>query len=210
MAGLTPQPGLLVIETFRMTASGSVPRIDRHLDRMAQTANRLGYAFDRQAAVAALPAAGPADLRVRLTLDIGGRFAATAAPLDHTAPLWRVVIAEERITAADPWLAVKTTRRERYDRVRTCLPRGVDEALFLNETGEVCEGAITNVFVQRGERLLTPPRAAGLLPGILRQELLTMGRAVEAPLRREDLTGAEGIYVGNALRGLIRAELARA
>ena len=53
--------------------------------------------------------------------------------------------------------------------------------------------------------LLTPPAALGLLPGVLRQSLLAEGRAVEAELRLEDLAG--GFLIGNALRGLISAEL---
>lgn len=90
------------------------------------------------------------------------------------------------------------------------MPSGVEERIFLNERGEVCEGTITNVFVQNGNRLLTPPRSSGLLPGILRAELLDTGsplQAVEAVLTVSDLQSAEGLFCGNALRGLIPATL---
>jgi para-aminobenzoate synthetase/4-amino-4-deoxychorismate lyase len=53
--------------------------------------------------------------------------------------------------------------------------------------------------------LLTPPLSAGLLPGVLRAELIESGRAVEAALTRADLN--HGFFVGNALRGLIPATL---
>jgi hypothetical protein len=41
------------------------------------------------------------------------------------------------------------------------------------------------------------------LPSVLRRELLDSGAAVEAGLRIEDLSG--GFFVGNSVRGLIRA-----
>ena len=58
---------------------------------------------------------------------------------------------------------------------------------------------------QRDGRLLTPPLARGLLPGVLRAELLDSGQAVEADLRAEDL--ADGFLVGNSVRGLVAADV---
>jgi para-aminobenzoate synthetase/4-amino-4-deoxychorismate lyase len=71
--------------------------------------------------------------------------------------------------------------------------------------GQLTEGSFTNLFVDRGGKLLTPPLSAGLLPGVLRAELIDSGRAVEAALTRADLN--HGFFVGNALRGLIPATL---
>ena len=79
---------------------------------------------------------------------------------------------------------------------------GIDEVVFLNERGEVCDGSITTVFFDRGAGLRTPPLACGLLPGVLRAE---MGCAEEV-LMGTDL-GRVRLWVGNALRGLIRAEM---
>ena len=115
-------------------------------------------------------------------------------------------MAEARLASGDPWLRVKTTERRVYDAARDALPAGIDEVLFLNERGEVCDGTITSVFVARGGALVTPPLRCGLLPGVLREEMLAEGLCREAVLRREDL--AEGLMVGNALRGLIPARLA--
>ena len=82
---------------------------------------------------------------------------------------------------------------------------GADEAVFLDETGLVTEGSFTNLFVEQAGKLLTPPAALGLLPGVLRASLLAEGRAVEAELRMGDLE--RGFWIGNALRGLIPARL---
>jgi para-aminobenzoate synthetase/4-amino-4-deoxychorismate lyase len=77
--------------------------------------------------------------------------------------------------------------------------------LFTDPDGFLTEGSFTTIFVEREDRLLTPPLSRGLLPGILRERLLEDGRAVEADLRPEDLAG--GVLIGNALRGLIPARL---
>src|SRR5690606_3653422 len=82
---------------------------------------------------------------------------------------------------------------------------GAREAVLVREDGLVTEGSYTNVFVERGGMLLTPPASLGLLPGILRGELIEQGRAVEAELTLDDL--ANGFFIGNGLRGLLPARL---
>jgi len=124
---------------------------------------------------------------------------------------WRVVLADEALEADDYLLRHKTTARARYDRVLAALAgrATVFDAIFLNARGEVCEGARSNVFVERDGILLTPPVACGLLPGVLRRTLLDSGRAVETVLRLEDLVQGPALYVGNALRGLLPVLLER-
>ena len=68
----------------------------------------------------------------------------------------------------------------------------------------VSTGTITTVFFDAGAGLRTPPLACGLLPGVLREEMLDTGQAREAVLRGEDL-GRVRLWVGNSLRGLIPA-----
>ena len=53
-----------------------------------------------------------------------------------------------------------------------------------------------------------PALSCGLLPGVLRSELIALGKAREATLGPHDLRAAEELFVGNSLRGLIRARLA--
>ena len=77
--------------------------------------------------------------------------------------------------------------------------------LFLNLRGEVTEGAISNVFVEKDGRFFTPPVACGLLPGVFRRHLLaTLSNVNERVLREEDLRGADAVYLANAVRGLRR------
>jgi para-aminobenzoate synthetase/4-amino-4-deoxychorismate lyase len=79
--------------------------------------------------------------------------------------------------------------------------------VFEDRGGFLTEGSFSSLFVARGDALVTPPLARGLLPGVLRAELIATGRAVEGDVTRADLAG--GFFIGNALRGLIPAVLAQ-
>ncbi|TVP71209.1 MAG: aminotransferase class IV [Rhodobacteraceae bacterium] len=172
------------------------PRAALHHARLAEGAQALGWPCPE------VILRGPAQpARLRLTLDRHGRVEITASPLPAGAPLWRVGLAQARLWSGDPWLRVKSTRRAVYDAARAGLPEGLDELIFRNERGEVCDGTITTVFFDRGAGLRTPPLSAGLLPGVLRRELA----CPEGTLMAEELAHVR-LWVGNALRGLIPAQ----
>lgn len=189
-----------LIETL-LWDGASFPRLALHLARLAAGAEALGFACDAGAVRSALEAAvGDAPARVRLTLGSDGGCEVTVAPLPPAKAEWRLGLAAERLASDDPWLRVKSTRRAAYDAGRAALPAGLDEVVFLNERGEVCDGTITTVFFDRGAGMRTPPLACGLLPGVLRAELAVP----EEVLLAGDLPKVR-LWVGNALRGLIPA-----
>ena len=101
-------------------------------------------------------------------------------------------------------LCHKSSDRGFYDAAR--LRSGADEVVFVDPAGRLTEGSFTTLFVERNGVLLTPRLGDGLLPGVLRADLIASGRAREATLVRDDL--ADGFLLGNALRGLFRARLA--
>ena len=110
-------------------------------------------------------------------------FAATAHSLEPNPPHWTYRIAEARVQSADALQRHKTDWRDLYERESG----GGDEIFFLNEQGHLAEGARSNIFVARGDVLLTPPLTAGALNGRLRAELLKQGLAREADLTVEQL-----------------------
>src|SRR5205814_153748 len=54
--------------------------------------------------------------------------------------------------------------------------RGADEGLYVTPAGEVTEGTTTNVFLVERGALVTPPCAAGILPGVTRAIVLGLAR----------------------------------
>ncbi len=192
------EPGLRLIETLGWNGA-RFARLPLHLSRLHRAAARLGW--NCVGAAAALHAAVPQGAaRVRLTLDAAGVIAVTTAPLPPTKPLWTLALAPDRLSSADPWLRLKSTRRPAYDTARAALPPGLDEMIFQNERGEVCDGTITTLFFDRGQGMRTPPLSAGLLPGVLRAAL----NLPEETLMARDLPDTR-LWVGNSLRGLIPA-----
>lgn len=206
--------GLELIETLRWEPGEGFVRLDRHLQRLYASAHALGFAADPQAIGEALRecVGERVPLRVRLTLAQDGKVDATTAPFEPLASdaVWRLRIAKTRLDSADPLIRHKTTRRAIYEAAHSEFPRDeADEVLLLNERGEVCEGTITNVFIDIGEPVLvTPSLDCGLLPGVLRGSLVEQVTAREAVLTEADLRAAKAIHLGNSLRGLIKARLA--
>jgi 4-amino-4-deoxychorismate lyase len=206
--------GLELIETMRWEPGAGFLRFDAHLRRLQGSARTLGFPFDEVGIRGALEQAiaeVDAVSRVRLALEAKGGVRVTTAPFDPRAgkECWIVRIAVTRLHSEDLLVRHKTNRREAYERARAEFPAELaDEVILLNERGEACEGTITSLFVEGGDHVfLTPALSCGLLPGILREELLSTGRAREAILTRSDLKDAAAILVGNSLRGLIRARL---
>ena len=205
--------GFELIETLRWEPEEGFVRLERHLARLYASAHALGFAADPEAIGEALRdcRGERVPLRVRLTLAGDGKANATTAPFEPLPAdtVWTLRIAKARLDSADPLIRHKTTRRQVYEAARAEFSHDeADEVLLLNERGEVCEGTITNLFVDIGEPLLvTPALTSGLLPGVLRGSLLEQAKAREAVLTEADLRGAKAIHVGNSLRGLIKAKL---
>jgi para-aminobenzoate synthetase/4-amino-4-deoxychorismate lyase len=132
---------------------------------------------------------------------------ASAEPV--SAPLGRVRIAPQRTDPDDPMLYHKTTHRPLYAQAfADALRDGFDDVLFLNLRGEVTEGAISNLFIEKDGRWFTPPIECGLLAGVYRRHLLeTRPDIQERALHEEDLRTAAAIYLCNAVRGLRRVEI---
>ena len=188
-----------------------------HLDRLTSSAVALGFAFDRDA-IAELLSRKARELRsasgrhrVRLTLTRDGEVTLASEPFsfDPSVQPVRVCIASERVDSRDSLLRHKSVARERHDRAfHEAQARGFGEALFLNERGEVTEGAISNILARIGGCWLTPPESCGLLNGVFRRYLLrTRPWITEKSITLDELRGADLVFIYNSLRGVRLAEV---
>lgn len=195
-----------LIETMRFDATEGLTALDRHIARLKASADQFGFPFDRHALRNDLQAATfrlRTDYRVRVRLSPTGAIAIEVCPLPETPPRVEVALAPCPVAAGDFRLAHKTSDRDFYDRTRQ--ESGAFEVVYVDAEGFLTEGSFTSIFVARNGALATPPLARGLLPGVLRGQLIDKGEAFEADVRPEDLK--DGFFVGNALRGLIPARL---
>lgn len=199
-----------LIETMK-AVDGAVPLLDLHLDRLSHSAEHFGIPFDRSEAARRIAGcvAGEGPARIRLTLDESGTMACERTRLDALPQRWRAAIWNARIDAQDPLRRHKTSRRALYnDALRQAHERGLDEVLFLNEKGEITEGARSNVFVRNGPTWRTPPVSSGSLPGVYRRYLFDSLPGLTAEvLYIDDVLNAEALYFSNAVVGLVQADL---
>ena len=196
-----------LIETMFFDPVEGVYRINAHMARMKASAEEFGFRFDHHSARNMLQSVTlrlKKMARVRIRLARSGALAVETSDIPRLpeAPL-AVVSVPLPVRYDDFRLAHKTSLRDFYDQARK--KSGAFEILFIDPQGFATEGSFTNVFVKRDDKLLTPPAHLGLLRGVLRQELLEKGLAIESLLRLSDF--ADGFFIGNSLRGLIPARL---
>ncbi|WP_024279397.1 aminodeoxychorismate lyase [Xanthobacter sp. 126] len=212
--GFTLGDGLF--ETLRVKG-GRVQRIEAHLARLAAGAGVLGMPLPSLDLAEALAQTADANglsdgvLRLTLTRGTGPRgvlppaepkptLVITAAPLSPPLPAARLVIAQgTRRNDRSPLAQVKSLNyldgilaRQEASR------RGADDAILLNTRDGVAETSIANLFVVIDGVLVTPPLSEGVLPGVMRAEVIAAG-ARERPLTVEDLASAEEILLTSAL-----------
>ena len=199
-----------LLETMAFKPEDGIPLLELHLERMRASASELGFSFDRHAvrnAIQALCFDAGEPARLRLAASRSGAFSLELSdmPPGHPEP---VICALLRLPVDEgDWrLRHKTSDRSFYEEgLEAAQAAGAQEAIFLHDDGLITEGSFSNVFLERGGELLTPPERLGLLPGVLRRSLIEQGRAREAELTAEDL--GNGFLIGNALRGLMPARL---
>jgi para-aminobenzoate synthetase/4-amino-4-deoxychorismate lyase len=202
-----------LFETIRVERGVAI-RLERHLSRLAASADYFGVRFHRAGALSVLQGAivragGAEVLRARLELAPDGSFAAWARTHDPVlaSGLASVVFASEPVDRRDVRLYHKCADRTRYEIELAAAPDMFDVVLW-NAEGEATELTRGNLVVELDGRRLTPPVDCGLLGGTLRSELLEHGEIQERILTLDDVRAAERLWFVNSLRGWVPIALA--
>ncbi|WP_421736824.1 aminotransferase class IV [Caulobacter sp.] len=202
-----------------LALDGAIPLIEAHLDRMAGGCATLGLpALDRDAAralcVEAAPPAGRAAVRLTLTAGSGGRgldrpdpvaprllaTAAVSPPVQTPAAL---IVAAARRNEGSPASRLKTLSYLDNVLARAeAWAAGADEAVMLNNRGELACAGAANLFWIEGERVFTPALSCGVLAGITRGRLLGMITVAEVAADAARLDAADAVFLTNSLIGV--------
>lgn len=206
-----------VFEALKITAAGPFA-VQRHLDRMSRSAAALGlpapdHAVVRGAieAVCANQAWEFGKIRITYTGGLGplGSQAAfgpptlvvIAEPADPPEPAVGIVTAPWRRNENGALAGVKSTSYgENVRGLAYAHARGASETIFLNTSGDVCEGTGTNIFCAFGDRVVTPPLRSGPLAGITRAVLLEWCGIVEDDFTLSEALGADEVFITSSLR----------
>lgn len=194
-----------LIESIRFDCDGYL-LLDRHLRRLAGSAAYFGFSFGVEALRDRLHDLGQGlsgVQKVRVLLGADGSITLDIQPLagaDRAVPPAVLSISQQRIDSSDPFLYHKTTRRALYDDQHRAHP-GCYDVIFLNERDEVTEGSYNTIVISLNGELLTPAIGCGLLPGVLREELIEHGAIRVAVLTLGNVYSADTIWLINSVRG---------
>jgi len=199
-----------LMETIRWMPEGGFTLLERHLRRLRESAACFGFVCDIDEVrgllnEAILDLRGPA--KVRVLLEDDGDVLCEAVDLVALSEPVRIALANDPVRRSDVFLYHKTTERTVYERARAGRP-DADAVVLWNEDGQVTEATESNVVVLRNGVKVTPPIAAGLLPGTMRAELLEAGEIVEGEIPKNDFQSAERIWLINSVRGWLDAKWA--
>lgn len=209
-----------------LAAEGVLVDLDAHLDRLAAGCGAMGLPPPDRVEAERLMRLTLADVEapraaVRLTLTAGpgGRgldrpaepaprlFATAAASAPPRDPA-RLALSAVRRNEGSPASRLKTLAYLDNVLARAqARGQGADEAVMLNNRGEVACGAAANIFWVRAGRLFTPALDCGVLDGVIRARVIAAasGLGVETAQVRAgpaDLVGAEAVFLTNSLIGL--------
>ncbi len=174
--------------------------------------------------------------RVRLELNAAGAVSYRTAPLLEplsdpstwlarparcdVAPTRSCLLVRRSVRSDDARLYSKTTDRRCYDMPRDAAlaawiredsarsASDIFDVLFTNEDDAVTEFSIGNVVIENtAGDFFTPPVRAGLLAGVLRNELVEKGIVHEKQLSANDLSMASGVWLVNGLRGWVSVSI---
>lgn len=206
-----------LFETMLYVAGGSllpgITLLDRHLGRLASSADRFGFDLDLEEIRHRLESIDArSSQRVRLVVGPDGSVSIATTPINPTiGDPWRVPIDRlpdglAPVQSSDLFLQHKTTHRAVYNDARARHPSAPDVILW-NERSELTETTLGNLVVDLNGQLLTPALHCGLLPGTFRGELLEHNKIIEAVLPMHCLAEAREIFMINSVRGWVPLEV---
>lgn len=203
-----------LIETI-LWQDGEFYLLDLHLKRLEGSAVYFQFDYDKNNIIQCLSYEADTfhnhnKYRVRLLLHRDGKVTISTTRLDDMDSMPKqVIFSTVRTDPDNKFLYHKTTNRELYDReLQKARAEGYYDVLFMNNRGEVTEGAISNVIIMNGDKFYTPAIRCGLLDGVFRRYLFGKGFPIEEKtLLENDIIGAEKLYLANSVRGMVEVKL---
>jgi para-aminobenzoate synthetase/4-amino-4-deoxychorismate lyase len=189
-----------LLETLKWTPADGYFLKNKHIERMADSAEYFDFLFSRRELLNHLNEIAfnfNLPQRVRIILDRSGNITSAAVAFEDTKGIFRIRLAEKSIDSKDPFLFHKTTERRMYPPLNQ---NEMNDILLYNEKEELTEFTIGNLVVEIDHELFTPPAACGLLAGTFRSHLLEVGKIKERVIPRGELYKCSAIFLINSVR----------
>lgn len=177
-------------ETLRIY-QGRIFFWEHHFKRFTQSARGLGYAFPLSSAElrkwiqAVSKESGWKNAIFRVsahwTAPDAGVFVAMVRPFENYPEEWYKKGVELRTSVMRRWTLRAQDSQLKASQyvggVLALLDKGdlpAHELLFLGSSGTVAEGSVSNIFIIKGKRVLTPSMSSGILSGVTRGIVLEL------------------------------------
>lgn len=187
---------------------GHFPLLNYHLQRLERSCQYFKIPFPAKISskllegVQFLTSTYP--YKVRLLVSIDGEIKIEShSILCDKQPLF-ITVGKERVQSQDALLKHKNTQRDFFNQTYECYHKqGYHDVLYLNEKNQITQASQYNIFIEKHGQIITPPQSDGLLPGVMRQFLLTHIQPIQVEsFSYQDLKEADKIYLTNAVRGI--------
>jgi para-aminobenzoate synthetase/4-amino-4-deoxychorismate lyase len=208
----SPQKYFEIFETA-LVKNSEVTFLEEHLLRLRTTAEYFLFKFDEKALTKKLSLllkkADKSDsFKLKIILNKYGNVSFKISEFSILPPIIKVILSANRINSQNKFQYFKTTNRILYDReYKKYSEKGFFDVIYQNENKELAEGAITNIFIKKGDIIITPPIISGILPGVYRSILLKKNPEIkEKKIFVEDLIQADEVFLTNSVRGQIKVD----
>lgn len=195
-----------------------------HVQRLQSGCERLGIAAPdaqvlEQEALDLIAQQQRAVLKITVTRGIserGYKYASSEAPTrilslfpwnSPCSETLSIAVSDRRLGHYPDLAGIKHLNRLEQVLARADCPETVQEALMLDQQGHVIEGIMSNLFIQRGQKLFTPSLRYCGVEGVVKRLILEMAKersmAIETgDFSLEEILRADALYLTNSLTGI--------
>jgi para-aminobenzoate synthetase/4-amino-4-deoxychorismate lyase len=199
------RPSFSLLETILWESKTGYFLIDRHLQRLEDSANYFDIKLNFEKINTRLHELNESQSEesavIRLLIDQAGQITTEQIkfPSNHNKRSLILKFANYPVDRADIWLYHKTDHREVYQQASSSIT-GCDDVILWNTEGEITETTRANIVVRIDGKYYTPPVISGLLAGTYRSWLIENGKIIENPISKKMLEEAEEIFTINSVR----------
>lgn len=189
-----------------LVENGEICLIENHFERLKESAEYFLFNFDQSKIEIELfeylqKLDSSKEYRLKLKLSKWGEIKIESKEITGEKKEIKIAISKTRIYSENKFQYFKTTNRKLYDdEFFEYKKNGYDEVIYLNEKGELAEGAITNIFLFTNENWFTPKIQSGILDGCYRKYFIKNNNVHESKLNLDDLKSADRILLTNSVR----------
>ncbi|WOO41161.1 aminotransferase class IV [Rubellicoccus peritrichatus] len=210
--------GCGVFETMKL-ADGQLCFWEAHWARLSYSAETLGLTHDctidrMQEALSELvrkDSIREGTLKISLLQDgTDTRFVIYARPTTQAPDSVRLRLDKTNPLNAESALAGHKTHNymESMLLLKSCRASGYFDVIRLNTSGFLAETTISNFFFIKNDQLYTPALHTGILPGIIREEVIKLTKQLSITVKTgdipvEEIEGANAFFLTNSSVGIL-------